>query len=166
MIPTSILIWQIDLVGNVGNISATCHPNTPRSHNLGDITNAVTGFMAGSCVGLDIYLVFFYLDIYMVNFFRSTTVMFPLLPPPERVVPIFGIIHKTHGRTCDVHRLGDGTVLLSMRTTHSFGGLLHRPGNGTGPSHHLFCSRLHERSFKVLVCKTNQFYFKYEKIIN
>ncbi len=48
-----------------------CCPNTPHSHNLGDIrnvANAVTGFMAGSCVGLDIYLVFFYLDIYKVNF--------------------------------------------------------------------------------------------------
>ena len=34
-------------------------------HNVAD---AVTGFVAGSRVGLDIYLVFFYLDIYMVIF--------------------------------------------------------------------------------------------------
>ena len=104
----------------------------------------------------------FYLDIYMVIFFRSTTAMFPSLPPPERVVPIVRIIHKKHGRTCDVHRLGGGTVLLSMRTMHGFGGLLHWPRIGTGRTHHLFCSRLRERSFKV----TNQFYFKYEKINN
>ena len=37
-----------------------------RRHN---VANDVTGFVAGSRVGLDIYLVFFYLDIYMVNFF-------------------------------------------------------------------------------------------------
>ena len=60
------------LVGNVLNILAMCRPDTPHSHDLGDIwnvANAMTGFMAESHVGLDIYLVFFYLDIYMVIFF-------------------------------------------------------------------------------------------------
>ena len=61
-----------NLVRIVDNISATSRPDTPRSHNLGDIWNvadAVTGFMVGSRFGLVIYLVFFYLDMYMVNFF-------------------------------------------------------------------------------------------------
>ena len=44
----------ITLVGNDGDISGTCLPNTPHSHNLEDIwnvANTMTGFMAGSCVG-------------------------------------------------------------------------------------------------------------------
>ncbi len=59
------------LVGNVANMSP-CVVATPtmsaengRRHNVADV---VTGFLAGSRVGLDIYLVFFYLDIYMVIF--------------------------------------------------------------------------------------------------
>ena len=39
-----LLHWN--LVGNVGDISATFRPDTPRSHNLGDIWNVadnVTG---------------------------------------------------------------------------------------------------------------------------
>ena len=36
-----------------------------RYHNVADV---VTGFVAGSRVGVDTYLVLFYLDIYMVIF--------------------------------------------------------------------------------------------------
>ena len=107
--------------------------------------------MAGSRVGLDIYLAFFYLDIYMVILSRLHNSDDVSVAPtaPERVVPIVGIIQKTHGRTCDVHHFGGSTALLSVRTAHGFGGLLRGPGNDTGRTHHLFCSRLRKGSFKV-----------------
>ena len=62
---------NIDLVGNVADMSPrvvatpTMLAENGRRHNVPD---AVTGFVAGSCVGLDNYLVFFYLDINMVIF--------------------------------------------------------------------------------------------------
>jgi hypothetical protein len=43
----------------------TMSAENSQRHNVAD---AVTGFVAGSRVSLDIYLVFFYLDIYMVIF--------------------------------------------------------------------------------------------------
>ena len=46
-------------------VMLTMSAENGRCHNVAD---AVTGFVAGSRVGLDIYLVFFYLDIYMVIF--------------------------------------------------------------------------------------------------
>jgi hypothetical protein len=46
-------------------VTPTMSAENGRRHNVAD---AVTGFVAGSRVGLDIYLVFFYLDIYMVIF--------------------------------------------------------------------------------------------------
>ena len=99
--------------------------------------------MAESRVGLDIYLAFFYLDIYMVILSRLHNSEDVSVAPtaPERVVLIVGIMQKTHGRTCDVHHFGGSTALLSVRTAHGFGGLLRRPGNGTGQTHHLFCFR-------------------------
>ena len=107
--------------------------------------------MAGSRVGLDIYLAFFYLDIYMVILSRLHNSDDVSVAPTaaEWVVPIVGIIRKTHGRTCDVHRFGGSTALLSVRTAHGFGGLLRGPGKDSGRTHHLLCSRLRERSFKV-----------------
>lgn len=90
--------------------------------------------MAGSRVGLDIYLAFFYLDMYMVILspIHNSEDVSVAPTAPERVVPTVGIIQKTHGRTCDVHRFGGDTVLLSVRTAHGFGGLLRRPGIGIG----------------------------------
>ena len=38
--------------------------------------------------------------------------MFPSLPPPDRVVPIVGIIATNNGRTCNVHRFGCGNSIL------------------------------------------------------
>ena len=90
----------------------------------------------------------------MVDFSCSTTAkMFPSLPPPEWVVPIVGDICTSQGYPHDVHHFGFRTVLLSVRTTHGFGGLLHWPGISIGWTHYLFCSLLHERSFKFLDCK-------------
>ena len=133
---------NIDLVGNVVDMSPrvvatpTMLAENGRRHNVAD---AVIGFVAGSRVGLDIYLVFFYLDIYMVIFPCSTTAkMFPSLPPSERVVPIDGIIHTSQGYPHDVHHFGCRTALLSVRTAHGFGGLLRRPGKGTGQTHDCF----------------------------
>ncbi len=119
-----------------------------RRHHVAD---SMTGFGVESRVGLDIYLAFFYLDIYMVIFSRLHNSEDVSVAPtaPERVIPIVGIIQKTHGRTCDVHHFGGSTALLSVRTVHGFGGLLHGPGNDTGRTHCLFCSCLRERSFKV-----------------
>jgi hypothetical protein len=57
---------------------------------------------------------------------------------PERVVPIVGIMHNTQGRTCELHHIGGSTALLSVKGAHGFGGLLCRPGDGTGQTHHLF----------------------------
>ena len=58
--------------------------------------------MAGSRFGLDIYLSFFYLDIYMVILSRLRNSEDVSVAPtaPEWVIPIVGIIQKTHGRTC------------------------------------------------------------------
>ncbi len=119
-----------------------------------NVADAVTGFMAGSHVDLDNLPCIFSLDIYMVILSRLHNSKDVSVTPtaPERVVPIVGIIQKTHGRTCDVHHFGGSTVLLSVRTVHGFSGLLRGPGNNTGWTHHLFCSRLCERSFKFLFC--------------
>ena len=50
--------------------------------------------------------------------------MFPSLPPPERVVPIVGIVATSNGRTCDVHRFGCGNALLMGLPAHGCGVLL------------------------------------------
>jgi hypothetical protein len=99
--------------------------------------------MAGSLVGLDVSLAFFYLDIYMLilSWLCNSEDVSVAPTAPEQVIPIVGIMQKSHGRTCDVHHFGGSTALLSVRTAHSFGGLLCRPGKGTGQTHHLFCFR-------------------------
>ena len=55
--------------------------------------------MAGSRVGLDIYLAIFYLDIYMVILSRLHNSEDVSVAPtaPERVVPIVGIMQKHMG---------------------------------------------------------------------
>ncbi len=50
--------------------------------------------------------------------------MFPSLPPPERVVPIVGIIATNNGRTCNVHRFGCGNAILLARPARGCGVLL------------------------------------------
>ena len=50
--------------------------------------------------------------------------MFPSLPPPERTVPIVGIIATSNGRTCNVHRFGCGNSLLLARPARGCGVLL------------------------------------------
>jgi len=120
--------------------------------------------MAGSRVGLVIYLAFFYLDIYIVIFSR-------LHDSDVSVAPTTGtgrssgrgIVQTSHGCTCDVHHFGGNTVLLFVRTAHGFGGLLRGLGNGTGRTHHLFCSRLRERSFTFFVCKLISFFLNIRK---
>ena len=54
----------------------------------------------------------------------TTKMMFPSLPPPERVVPIVGIVATSNGRTCDVHRFGCGNALLMGLPAHGCGVLL------------------------------------------
>ena len=49
---------------------------------------------------------------------------FPLLPQPESVVPIVGIIATYNGRTCNVHRFGCRNVLLLARPACGCGVLL------------------------------------------
>ena len=56
--------------------------------------------------------------------------MFPLLPPPEQVVPIVGIVATSNGRTCDVHRFGCGNALLLSRPARGCGVLLHLQKTG------------------------------------
>ncbi len=52
--------------------------------------------MAGSRVGLVIYLAFF-TEIFTWYFFPgSMTAMFPSLPPPEQVVPMDGVLSEHH----------------------------------------------------------------------
>ena len=132
------------LVGNVGNMLAcvATMPTMPaKNWPTWNIADVLTGFMAGSCVSLDIYLIIFYLDIYIVNFFllHNSDNVSLALNTRTGCSNCWGIVNKTHGHTCDVHHFGGGTVLLSMRTMHGFGGLLHRLGNGTGRTHHLIC---------------------------
>jgi hypothetical protein len=115
--------------------------------------------MAGSRVGLDIYLALFYLDIYMVILSRLNNSKDVSVAPTalERIVQFVGIIQKTHGRTCDVHHFGDSTALLSVRTAHGFGRLLRGPGNDTGQTHHLFVLAYARDHLKFLVCKLISF---------
>ncbi len=52
----------VSLVGNVGDMSGhVCTTPTVSAKNqpMSNVADAVTGFMAGSRVGLDIYLAFF-----------------------------------------------------------------------------------------------------------
>ena len=155
------------LVGNVADMSPrvvatpTMSAENGRRHNVADV---VTGFKAGSRVGLVIYLAFFYLDIYLVIFSR-------LHDSDVSVAPTTGtgrsngrgIVQTSHGCTCDVHHFCGNTALLSVRTAHGFGGLLRGPGNGTGRTHHLFCFCLRERSFTFLVCKLINFFLNIRK---
>ena len=113
---------------------------------------------------------FFYLDIYMVIFSRMV-IFSPLRDSDVSVPPTTGtgrsngrgIVRTSQEYTRDVHHFGGNTALLSVRTAHGFGGLLRGPGNGTGQTHHLFCSRLRERSFMFLVCKLISFFLNIRK---
>ena len=51
--------------------------------------------------------------------------MFAPLPPPERIVPIVGIIATNNGRTCQNHHFGCGNALLMSLPANSGGVLLH-----------------------------------------
>ncbi len=140
------------LVGNVADMSPRVVATpTMSSKNwpTWNVADTVTGFMAGSLVSLVIYLAFFYLDIYMVIFSRlyDSNVSVAATTGTGRSNGR-GIVQTSHGCTCDVHHFCGNTALLSVRTAYGFGGLLHGPGNGTGRTHHLFCSRLCKKSFK------------------
>ena len=67
--------------------------------------------------------------------------MFPSLPPPERVVPIVGIVATSNGRTCDVHRFGCGNDLLLSRPARGCGVLLRlrKTGPDSLAAHFVLC---------------------------
>ncbi len=50
--------------------------------------------------------------------------LFPSLPPPERLVPIVDIVATNNGCTCLEHCFGCGNVLLLGRAGHGCGVLL------------------------------------------
>ena len=51
--------------------------------------------------------------------------MFAPLPPPERIVPIVGIVATNNGRTCQNHHFGCGNALLMSLPANGCGVLLH-----------------------------------------
>ena len=88
-----IILVLHSLVGNVADMSPRVVATpTMSSKNwpTWNVTDAVTGFMAGSRVGLDNLPCIFYLDIYMVIFSRLHNSEDVSVAPtaPERVVPI------------------------------------------------------------------------------
>ena len=127
-----------------------CRLNMSRRHH---VANVVTGFGVESRVGLDIYLAFFYLDIYMVIFSRlhNSKDVSVARTTGTGHSHWWGIVCTSQGYPRDVHHFGCHTVLLSVRTVYGFGRLLHRPGISIGQTHHMFCSCLRKRSFKFLV---------------
>ena len=50
--------------------------------------------------------------------------MFAPLPPPERIVPIVGIVATNNGRTCQNHHFGCGNALLMSLPANGCGVLL------------------------------------------
>ncbi len=83
--------------------------------------------------------------------------------PPEWVIPTVGIVAISHGRSCDVHRFGRWNVLLLVRTTHGFGGLLHWPRNGTEAVTTCVVLALARDHLKFLVCKLISFILNLRK---
>ena len=53
--------------------------------------------------------------------------MSAVLPPPERLLLVDGIIATNNSHMCDVHRIDYNNAMLLARIAQAFGGLLRLP---------------------------------------